>query len=34
MYSIVLFCYTIHKIVTRMEKYKYNLDDFTKKPIL
>jgi len=34
LYSVVLFCYTIHKIVTKMEKYRYKFNDFTKKPVI
>ena len=30
-YFIMLVCYTIHKIITKMEKYRYKFDDFAKK---
>lgn len=33
-YFIVLVCYTIHKIVTKMGKYRYTFEDFVKKTVI
>lgn len=30
-YFVVLVSYTVHKIVRKMQKYKYSLSDFSKK---
>ena len=31
-YFVVLVCYTIQKIIKKMEKYRYSISDFIKKP--
>lgn len=31
-YFVVLVCYTIQKIIRKMEKYRYSVSDFGKKP--
>ena len=32
-YFVVLVCYTIQKIIKKMEKYRYSIASFPKKPI-